>query len=159
MCITLLWPLHICWLFVLILYKIIYNFTIIYDYLQICNCVSFWLHGFCGELKGLVPVNQFNKTSWMAVVAPTDRSYCGLQSLCNGSVWWRFCVVKQTQKSQGMFETQKSGNRTSSGEMGLKIRTPASPKVRQDQVSGWVSVLWWYAAPVANVLWKPIAIR
>ena len=33
-----------------------------------------------------------------------------------------------------MFETQKSGNKTSSGEIGLDIRTRASPKVGQDQV-------------------------
>ena len=37
-----------------------------------------------------------------------------------------------------MFETQKSGNKTSSGEIGLHIRTLASPKVGQDQVSGGV---------------------
>ena len=35
-----------------------------------------------------------------------------------------------------MFETQKSGNKTSSGEIGLNIRTLASLKVGQDQVSG-----------------------
>ena len=35
-----------------------------------------------------------------------------------------------------MFEIQKSGNKTSSGEIGLDIRTHASPKVGQDQVSG-----------------------
>ena len=57
-----------------------------------------------------------------------------------------------------MFETQKSGNKTSSGEIGLDIRIHASPKVRQDQVSGGVSVLCWHAAPVANVLWKPHTI-
>ena len=38
------------------------------------------------------------------------------------------------------------------GEIGLNIRTLASPKVGQDQVSGGVSVLCWHAAPVANVL-------
>ena len=59
------------------------------------------------------------------------------------------------EKYRGMFETQKSGNKTSSGEIGLDIRTHASPKVGQDQVSGGVSVLCWHAAPVANVLWKP----
>ena len=58
-----------------------------------------------------------------------------------------------------MFETQKSGNKTSSGETGLDIRTHASPKVRQDQVSGGVSDLCWHATPVANVLWKPRMIR
>ena len=54
-----------------------------------------------------------------------------------------------------MFEIQKSGDKTSSGEIGLDIRTHASPKVGQDQVSGGVSVLCWHAAPVAYVLWKP----
>ena len=42
-----------------------------------------------------------------------------------------------------MFETQKSVNKTSSGEIGLDIRTHASPKMGQDQVSGRVSVLFW----------------
>ena len=67
--------------------------------------------------------------------------------------------LMQKQKYRGMFETQKSGNKTSSGEIGLNIRTLASPKVGQDQVSGGVSVLCWHAAPFANVLWKPLAIR
>ena len=40
-----------------------------------------------------------------------------------------------------MFEIQKSGDKTSSGEIDLDIRTHASPKVGQDQVSGGVSVL------------------
>ena len=35
-----------------------------------------------------------------------------------------------------MFETQKSGNNTSSGEIGFHIRTHASHKAGQDQVSG-----------------------
>ena len=39
-----------------------------------------------------------------------------------------------------MLKTQKSGNKTSSGEISLDIRTYASPKVGQDQVSGGVSV-------------------
>ena len=41
-------------------------------YLQINYCVSFWLHGCCGEWEG-GPVNQVNHTSWVAVVTPTDR--------------------------------------------------------------------------------------
>ena len=57
-----------------------------------------------------------------------------------------------------MFETQKSGNKTSSGEIGLNIRTLASPKVGQDQVSGGVSVLCRHAAPVAHVPWKHLAL-
>ena len=58
-----------------------------------------------------------------------------------------------------MFETQKFGNKTKLGKIGLNIRTHASPNAGQDQVSGGVSVLYWHAAPVANVLWKPHAIR
>ena len=65
---------------------------------------------------------------------------------------------KQKQKYRGMFETQKSGNKTSSGEIGLNIRALASPIVGQDQVSEGVSVLCWHVAPVANVQWKPLAI-
>ena len=63
------------------------------------------------------------------------------------------------EKYQGMFKIQKSGDKTSSGEIGLDIRTHASAKVGQDQVSGGVSVLCWHAAPVAYVLWKPCTIR
>ena len=51
-----------------------------------------------------------------------------------------------------MFETQKSRNKTSSGEIGLNIRTLASPKVGQGQVSGGVSVLCWHVAPAQVVL-------
>ena len=63
------------------------------------------------------------------------------------------------KKYRGMFETHKSGNKTSSGEIGLNIRTLASPNAGQDQVSRGVSVLCWHAAPVANVLWKPHTTR
>ena len=58
-----------------------------------------------------------------------------------------------------MFETQKFRYKTSLGEIGLNIRTLASPKVGQDQVSGAVSVLCWHVAPSANAVWKPRAIR
>ena len=70
-----------------------------------------------------------------------------------------FRAKQKKQKYRGMFEFQKSGNKTTSGEIGLNIRTFASAKVGQDQVSGGVSVLFWHAAPVANVLSKPLAIR
>ena len=55
-----------------------------------------------------------------------------------------------------MFEILKSGDKTSSGEIGLDIRTHASPKVGQDQVSGGVSVPCRHATPVADAPWKPI---
>ena len=66
---------------------------------------------------------------------------------------------KAKEKYRGVFEIQRSGDKTSSGEIGLDIRTHAIPKVGQDQVSGGVSVLCWHAAPVAYVLWKPCTIR
>ena len=62
--------------------------------------------------------------------------------------------IKQKQKYGGMFETQKSEDKTSSGEIGLNIRKLASPKVGQDQVSGGVSVLCWHAAPKLSVLFR-----
>ena len=81
-----LWPLRLVLMLVCCLYKVVY--------LQIFKCVSFWLHGCCGEWEG-GPVNQVNHTSWLAVVTPTDRPksvrncclielFCGLfvMSLC-----------------------------------------------------------------------------
>ena len=53
-----LWPLRLVWLLVC-LYKEIY--------IQIFKCVSFWLHGCCGEWEG-GPVNQVNHTNRMDVV-------------------------------------------------------------------------------------------
>ena len=66
------------------------------------------------------------------------------------------CIISKREVPR---DVRNSGNKTSSEEIGLDIRTHASPKVGQDQVSGGVSVLWWHAAPVANVLWKPRTIR
>ena len=71
----------------------------------------------------------------------------------------RFYVLKAKEKYWGMFEIQKSEDKTSSGEIGLDIWTYASPKVGQHQVSGGVSVLCWHAAPAAYVLWQPCTIR
>ena len=65
-------------------------------------------------------------------------------------------IYNAKEKYRGVFEIQKSGDKTSSGEIGLDIRTHASPKVGQDQVSGGVSVPCRHATPVADVLWKPL---
>ena len=70
-----------------------------------------------------------------------------------------FLTYRAKQKYRGMFEPKKSRNKTNSGGFDLNIRTLASPKVGQEQMDGRVSVLCWHAAPVANVLWKPPAIR
>ena len=69
-------------------------------YLQIFKCVSFWLHGCCGEWEG-GPVNQVYHTSWVAVVTPTDRPKsvrnCCLIEVFYGVVcvvtlpFWHFC--------------------------------------------------------------------
>ena len=55
-----------------------------------------------------------------------------------------------------MFETQMSRSKASSGEIGLNIRTHASPKVGRDQVSRGLSIR--HVTPVANALWNPCAI-
>ena len=37
------------------------------------KCVSVWLSSFCGQWEGYDPVNRFNHTNLVAIVAPTDR--------------------------------------------------------------------------------------
>ena len=91
-------PLRLVWLLVCCLYKEVY--------LQFFKCMSFWLHGCCGEWEG-GPVNQVNHTSWVAVVTPTDRpksvrNCCLIELFCSVVCvvtlpfwhfwWWRgFC--------------------------------------------------------------------
>ena len=77
MCTTCLWPLHFGLLLVLSLHK--------EDYLQIFKCVSFWLHGFCSQWEGWVPVNQVNHTNRMDVVCChlIDRPQSVPQLSCN----------------------------------------------------------------------------
>ena len=53
-----------------------------------------------------------------------------------GSYLDLICLNKAKEKYRGVFEIQKSGDKKSSGEIGLDIRTHASPKVGQDQVFG-----------------------
>ena len=57
-----------------------------------------------------------------------------------------------------MFETQKSENKSKSGEMSINIRTHASPKVGQDQVFRGVSLLCLHAVSDANVQWKLLLV-
>ena len=85
-------PLCLVWLLVCCLYKEVY--------LQIFKCVSFWLHGCCGEWEG-GPVNQVNHTNWVAVVTPTDRpksvrNCCLIELFCSVVCvvtlpFWHFC--------------------------------------------------------------------
>ena len=69
------------------------------------------------------------------------RNYSLSRNFRVGKLWIR---KSKKHKYRGMFETQKSGYKTSSGDIGLNIRTLASPKVGQDQVWGGISVLCWH---------------
>ena len=127
-----------------------------------------------------------NHTSWVALVTPTDRPksvrnrclielFCGVVCVVTcpfdisvgegafviglGQIASFVAYIKQKRSTEGCSKLNKSGNKTSSGEIDLDIRTHASAKVGQDQVSGGVSVLCLHAAPVANVLLKPRTIR
>ena len=77
------------------------------------------------------------------------------ESKCLSGRYYRtmsyFLTKDAKQNYRGVFETQESGNKTSSGEIGLNIRTLANPKGGQDQVSGGVNFLCLHASPVANV--------
>ena len=53
-------------------------------HLQFFKCVSFWLHSYSYKWEGCESLDRFNPTSWVAVVAPTDRPW---------SVYYR-CVVE-----------------------------------------------------------------
>ena len=64
--------------------------------------------------------------------------------------------LRQKKSTEGYSKLKKSGNKTSSGENALDIKTHVSPKVGQDQVSWGVSVPCWHATPGADALWKPV---
>ena len=81
------------WLLVCCLYKEVY--------LQIFKCVSFWLHGCCGEWEG-GPVNQVNHISWVAVVTPTDRpksvrNRCLIDFFCGETETYSLFAVGKTK--------------------------------------------------------------
>ena len=67
-----------CW-FIVYIRRFIY---------KIFKCVSFWLHGCCGKWEGWA-CKPANRTSWVAVVTPTDRP----KSVCNRCVIELFCGV------------------------------------------------------------------
>ena len=92
---------------------------------------------------------------------PTPRSYLvrNVLRFCRTVWWtlWRRKIVQpvlcpmQNRSTEGSSQLKSPETRQvqDSGEIGLDIRTHASPNVGQDQVSGGVSVLCWLAAPVA----------
>ena len=91
---------------------------------------------------------------------PKFFDYLTIEGRVSNSFWYmifkRYHRNKQNRSTEGRSKLKKSGNKTSSGEIGLNIRTLASPNVGQDQVSGGVSVPCWHATPVADARWKPI---
>ena len=58
-------------------------------------------------------------------------------------------MFKQNRSTEGCPKLKRSVDMKCSGKNGLNIRTNASPKWGQDQVSGEISVLCWLAPPVA----------
>ena len=64
----------------------------------------------------------------------------------------------KTEKPR-MLETKNFGNKTSSGEIGLKIRTLASPKVGQDQGSGVVNIFCWLECMIQPLDYPRVCIR
>ena len=116
---------------------------------------------------------QFPADSQQTIIISRKTDVSRGTGMCLNIIYKLYCGYKYTrpymlnrtwgskakEKYRGVFEIQRPGDKTSPGEIGLDIRTHASPKVGQDQVSGGVSVLFWHAAPVAYVLWKPCTIR
>ena len=74
---------------------------IIYKFLNVC---PFGLYSFCGKWEGWYPVNQFNLTSWMAEVTPTDshkavRNRCVIEILVASMC----CLLTFVEFSKGVF--------------------------------------------------------
>ena len=115
------------------------------------------LHKFKTPLSLLAYFNFRNRRTFVSIESGTMSALKDVSKTIPSRLSTK--ISESNQKYRGMFEPQKPGNKTSSGEIGLDIRTHASTKVGQDQVSGGVSVLCWHAAPVANVLWKPPTMR
>ena len=88
---------------------------------------------YCVTFNPVLKVDQY----------PMPKVYI-LANLSGGKKFTKLDRTQAKEKYRGVFEIQKSGDKTSSGEIGLDIRTHASPKVGQDQVSGGVSVLCWH---------------
>ena len=121
--------------------------------------ISVWLR--------MIIVKNSNKISTLITSAKQYRCYITVRLQCAGAclslqqcvglrsfkfnhVW---ILLKANEKYRGMFEFQRSGDKTSSGEIGLDIRTHASPKVGKGQVSGGISVFCWHAALVWLIIY------
>ena len=61
-------------------------------------------------------------------------------------------IEEAKHKYDGLVETRKSRDKTSSGEIGFNIKTHAGPKMGQEQVSEGVNVPCRHAKPFAGAL-------
>ena len=62
-------------------------------------------------------------------IHPYNFTQCKMNVSMDIAGYWALRdTIRQKQTYRGMFETQKFGNKTSSGEIGLKNRALASPK-------------------------------
>ena len=91
----------------------------------------------------------------MSTVAKNLQDLCNLLSIIETPALLTCSQAKQ--KYRGMFETQKSGNKTSSGEIGLNIRILASPKVGQSPVDatlGNASISYGLTQPLLDITFR-----
>ena len=138
----------------------IYSFgnSLLYHILTACSCFQKWssqhLQLLCSLLSMIrnnvrTPSRYVKRKRTRSVSSPRTKASIPTENPTTN--WQHKNATKAIEKYRGVFEIQRSGDKTISGEIGLDIRTHASPKVGQDQVSGGVSVLCWHAAPVAYV--------
>ena len=101
---------------------------------------------YIGSVTATTHKEKRHNNTWVEPLEVNCTTNVQVNEFC---LWMRISTIEVPKDVRN----SESENMTSSGENGLHIRTNASPKNRQDQVSGRVSVLCWLAAPV--VLWKP----
>ena len=80
-------------------------------------------------------VTEFSRLHENFVIVSADKASNNYTFVCKG-YYVDILIEEAKEKYRGVFEIQRSGDKTSSGEISLDIRTHASPKVGQDQVSG-----------------------
>ena len=87
-----------------------------------------------GSLVAVVGSVGSGKSSLLSAILGEMDKTAGRVNVKVGAVYWNRWLFQAKEKYRGVFEIQKSGDKTSSGEIGLDLRTHASPKVGQDQV-------------------------
>ena len=113
------------------------SFNVIPQMHESSNSCSGWRHiGFNQASPICYLVLAIPVSPWCHPLCPVGSGLC----VCLACIRFTEDVYDAKEKYRGMLEIQMSGDKTSSGGIGLDIRTHASPKVGQDQVSGGVSV-------------------